>query len=396
MKAIPHGGDPGSVRRRYGLGERPLLDFSTGLNPMGPPAGLIAAARQALDRAAEYPEPGTPRLTERLAELHDVPTDRVIVGAGTTELIGLIGQSLREVLALHAIQHGNPAMPVSHRVEPAYGEYHRVSLLNEMRSETWSGHILGWRQETFPTQAVGVFWTGHPDNPTGRAWDRDRLLKLVDESLGLLTVADETFLPLAPDEAERTCVAAAADRDNLLVLRSFTPLFAAPALRVGYAVASSDLVVRLRQYQDPWTVSPVAEAAALAGLADVEFQERSRAFVAPEAERVAQRLWETPGLRPVWPERQRPADAPPLPGFLLVSLVETAWTSPQVHEALARRGFLVRECSDFPGLEVGALLTGHDQLVATQGHLRIGLRRPDENDALLAALGEILGSEPPR
>jgi threonine-phosphate decarboxylase len=103
-----------------------------------------------------------------------------------------------------------------------------------------------------------------------------------------------------------------------------------------------------------------------------------------------------PGLRPASPDRQRPTDAPPLPNFVLVSLTETAWTSPQLHEALARRGVLLRECSDFQGLEVGALLTGPDKLVATRGHVRISVRTPAENDSLVKALAEVLSSEPPR
>ena len=77
------------------------------------------------------------------------------------------------------------------------------------------------------------------------------------------------------------------------------------------------------------------------------------------------------------------------------SLSETAWTAPQMHDALAQRGFLVRECSDFSGLEVGSLLTGTDQLVATQGHIRFGLRSPEENDRLLDALRDLLETEPP-
>src|SRR6185312_6036084 len=200
MRPIPHGGDGASVRRRLGLGSAPLLDFSTSLNPLGPPAGALYAARRALDAAHEYPERGAPRLTERLAEHHGVPVDRVIVGAGTTELIGLIAQSLREVLALHALQRGDPMMPVSHLVEPSYGEYRRVSVLNELRTEAWGGHVLGWAQEGFPGTAAGVFWTGHPNNPTGRAWDRAALLQAVDASLGLLTVVDEAFLPFLTDE----------------------------------------------------------------------------------------------------------------------------------------------------------------------------------------------------
>ena len=228
MRPIPHGGNPASVRRRFGLGDTPLVDFSASLNPLGPPPAALAAAREALDRVDRYPEPGCPLLTERLAERHGVPVDRVIVGAGTTELIGLIGQSLREVLALHAIKRGDPAIPVSHLVEPTYGEYRRASVLNELRTEVWSRHVLGWRQDFLPRTAAGVFWTGHPDNPTGRAWDRDRLLALVDDTLGLLTVVDEAFLPFLPDESERTLIGAVAARENLLVLRSLTSFSPSP------------------------------------------------------------------------------------------------------------------------------------------------------------------------
>src|SRR4051794_34870953 len=273
MTPIPHGGNPASARRRYGLGNGPLLDFSTSLNPLGPPPAAIAAARSALDRVSEYPETGCPRLTERLAERHGGPVDRVIVGAGSIELIGLIGQSLREVLALHAYERGNPAMPVSHVVEPTYGEYGRASVLNELRTEAWTGHVLGWRQESFPQSAAGVFWTGHPDNPTGRSWDRPGLVANVDSSLGLLIVVDETFLPFLVDEAERTLAGAAATRDNLFVLRSLTHVYAMPGLRVGYAVTSPDMVTRLHQYQDPWTVTQAAEAAALAAIDDTAYQE---------------------------------------------------------------------------------------------------------------------------
>lgn len=389
-----HGGNPEGVRTRLGLGDRPLLDFSVSLNPLGPPPSVLAAARAAIDRVDRYPEPGCPRLADRLAERHGVPVDRIIVGAGTTELIGLIGQSLREVLALHAHELGDPAMPLAHLVEPAYTEYRRISLRNELRVESWNKHVLGWEQDFLPRSAAGIFWTGHPNNPTGRAWDRDRLLALIDDTQGLLTVVDEAFLPFLPDEAERTVTGAVAARDNLLALRSLTKLYAMPGLRVGYAVASADMVVRLGQFQNPWSVSGPAEAAALAALDDAEYLARTRALIATEAARLTDHLWDLPGIRPAWPDRHRPQTAPPLPNFVLVSLTDTPWTSVQVFEAMARRGILVRECSDFPGLEVGALLTGPDQLVASRGLLRFAVRTRDENDRLLSTLQEVLSAEP--
>jgi threonine-phosphate decarboxylase len=387
---IQHGGDAEAVRNRLGLGDLPLMDFSTSFNPLGAPPGVIAAAQRALDNANRYPVPFTPRLTERLAELHDVPVDRIVVGAGTTEIISLIGQSLREVLGLHAHELGDPDMPMAHLIEPTYAEYRRASVLNRLHTHIWSKNILGWEQDFLPRSAAGIFWTGHPNNPTGRAWDRERLLSLVDDTLGLLTVVDEAYLSFLPDEKERTVTNAVATRDNLLVLRSVTKIFSIPGLRIGYAVASPDMVIRLRQYQNPWSVSASAEEALLAAVDDDEYLERTADMIFAESNRVIERLWDMPGIRPVWPGRERPDDAPALPNFLLVSLVDTPCNSVQVHEELARRGFLVRECSNFSGLEPGSVVTGHDQIIATQGHLRFGLRTPAENDALLEALDEVL------
>ncbi|WP_422927044.1 pyridoxal phosphate-dependent aminotransferase [Singulisphaera sp. PoT] len=396
MRPIPHGGNPASVRRQYGLGDLPLLDFSASLNPLGPPPSVLEAARSAFDRVTAYPEPGSPRLAERLAEYHGVSLDRVIVTAGATEALSLISQSLREVLALHAYQRGDPGMPIAHLVEPTYGEYRRASHLNELKLESWGEHVLAWQQEVFPDPAAGIFWAGHPNNPTGQLWERERLIAHVDGSLGMLTVVDEAFLPFFADDASRSLIGAVPERENLLVVRSLTKSFAIPGLRVGYAIASPDMIVRLSQYQDPWTITPQAEAAALAALDETDYLARTADLIATESARMLARLWEIPGLRPAWPDRREAGEHPqPLPNYLLVSLTETTWTSIQVHEALARRGFLVRECSDFRGLEVGALLTGHNQLVATQGHLRIAVRLPHENDALLQALVEVLGSEPP-
>jgi threonine-phosphate decarboxylase len=391
---IHHGGDPSNLRLRLGLGDAPLLDFSTCLNPLGPPPTAIDAARQALEYAGRHPVPGSPRLVERLAEYHKVPRERVIVGAGTTELLGLIGQSLREVLAYHAQALGDPSRPLSHLVDPTYAEYRRVSKHNELRAKVWGEHVLGWEQDVLPRDANGIFWTGHPDNPTGRAWDRATLTKFVDETLGLLTVVNESSLPFFPDEAERTMVGDAGTRENLLVLRSFSNFYAIPGLRVGYAIAPPDMVTRIRQYQDPWTVAYPAEAAALAALDDVDYRQRSVTMLAEESKRLVDRLWDIPGLRPAWPDRVRPDSAPPLPNFVLVSLTQTDWDSIRLQEALATRGLFVRECSDFPGLEVGALLTGTDQLVATRGQIRVAVRNPVENDRLLAELTDLLESGP--
>jgi threonine-phosphate decarboxylase len=83
-----------------------------------------------------------------------------------------------------------------------------------------------------------------------------------------------------------------------------------------------------------------------------------------------------------------------MPNFILVSLVDTPWTSIQVQDALARRGLLVRECSNYSGLEVKAVVTGPDQAIPTRGHLRFCIRTPAQNDLLLSTLTEVMSSAP--
>lgn len=394
-RPIQHGGNQAAIRARLKLGNRPLLDFSAPLNALGPPAGALSAVREATETIDRYPEPGSPRLVERLAEYHDIPADRIIVGAGTTDLIALIGQVSRDPLARRARELGDPELPLAHLSEPTYGEYRRTSAQNGLNTRVWGEHVLGWIQDDEPEGATGLFWTGHPNNPTGRAWDRTRLLALIDRNPDLLCVVDEAYLPFLPDEDERTLVGGAAARDNLIVLRSMTKIYAFPGLRIGYAVASADLIRKLRRSQQPWTVTTAAEVAAVAALDDEAYLGRTIDLIATESARLTSGLWDLSGLRPAWPSRDRPRSAPSMPNFVLVSLVDTPWDSLQLQEALARRGLFARECSNYRGLEVGSTVTGPGRSFRTNGHLRFCVRTPSQNDLLLSTLADLMASRPP-
>src|SRR5262245_29179372 len=130
---IQHGGNQSAIRARLRLGNLPLVDFSAPLNALGPPDGALAAVRRALETIDRYPEPGSPRLVERLADYHHVPPDHIVVGAGTTELINLIGLSYRDLLLARARELDNSKMPLVHLVEPIYGEYRRTSAMSGLR-----------------------------------------------------------------------------------------------------------------------------------------------------------------------------------------------------------------------------------------------------------------------
>ena len=82
--------------------------------------------------------------------------------------------------------------------------------------------------------------------------------------------------------------------------------------------------------------------------------------------------------------------------FVLVSLIDTEWDSIKAQEALARRGILARECSNYHRLEIGGVVTGPDIAFETRGHLRFCVRTPGENDLMLATLDDLMRSRPGR
>ena len=129
---------------------------------------------------------------------------------------------------------------------------------------------------------------------------------------------------------------------------------------MGYAVAPPHLVARLDAARDPWSVSAVAQAAALAALADSEYAARTRAWIGAERPFLAGAVAALPG----WT-----LCGPPSANFLLARGPEPAH---RLQERLGPPGILVRDCRSFEGL--------------TPHHVRLAVRTRAENQRLLEAL----------
>ena len=108
MEERTHGGDI------YGL-ERPVLDLSISLNPLGVPPCAIQAAREALERSPAYPDPLCRGLRRAISARDGVPEDWVLCGNGASDLIDRLVRALRPDHALV--------------LAPTFSEYHRACLL---------------------------------------------------------------------------------------------------------------------------------------------------------------------------------------------------------------------------------------------------------------------------
>ena len=146
-----------------------------------------------------------------------------------------------------------------------------------------------------------------------------------------------------------------------------TKSFAIPGLRVGYAVASEEVVGLLRRIQPPWSMNALAAWVGTRLSYESTYLDESRQAIYAFRQQLREGLQAFSGIQPM------PSEA----NFILCRLVDSTPTAQTLAQALAQRGILIRVCDDFTGLEPGRFI-------------RIAVRRPEENERLLQSLGEIL------
>ena len=328
---IAHGGD---VWR----GGRPgdWLDFSASLNPEGPPDWVREAIREGLENAACYPDPRAAAARAGIGRHLGVPESCVLPTNGGMDAAAVAaGLSGRHAIA-----------------QPAFQEYAR--LCGGHRDVEWKE--LG----DYAPEPGECLWLCNPNNPTGAALGRDAVLSLLEklERVGGRLIVDEAFVDYCP---RHSVVREVPAHPALAVLGSLTKSLCIPGVRLGYLAAHPSVIGELNERLSPWRLNCAAEAVAAALPGHEGDFERIRALNASRRQRFAADLSEL-GAK-VWPSEAN---------FLLCDFGRDM--RPAV-EALEERHILVRPCGMFPGL--------------THGHIRLAVRREEENGRLVEALKEL-------
>ena len=240
---------------------------------------------------------------------------------------------------------GDPARPVAFEGPPAVagGLHYDVEALIEARRASGA--------------AVTIVCS--PNNPTGGSLSLSEVERLCDESDSLVVI-DEAYHEFAGESA----VPLLARHPNLVVLRTFSKAMALAGLRVGYLLASPELVREVNKARLPYNVNFFSQAAAIAALEERDVLAASVRRLIGERERLLAALADLPGVR-AWPSRAN---------FFVLELL--AADAKAVFAALLRRGVLVRDVTSYPLLS---------------RCLRVSVGSEQENEAFLRALGTALG-----
>jgi threonine-phosphate decarboxylase len=175
----------------------------------------------------------------------------------------------------------------------------------------------------------------------------------------------EAFIDFVADPRDLTLVPRAVQDPRLLVLGSLTKFFALPGLRLGYLAGTPERISRFAAFLPPWNINSLAQAAGLAALQDHKFIQESRDYIFKARQLLFEALSAIPGLHPL----------PPTANFIFCRLGPELPNAPRLVELMGRRGFLLRDCSNYRGLDDRCL--------------RLAVRRRRDNLDLAAALHEI-------
>jgi histidinol-phosphate aminotransferase len=341
----------------------PQLDVSVRLNtnesPYEPPPAFVAAWLDALRAVPlnRYPDRGARELRAALAASLGQPTGRLLCANGSNEVL--------QTLMLTYAANGQRALIF----EPTYALHSHIARI------TGTEIVTGERNADFTVSATearvliggerpALVMLCNPNNPTGTVEARatvEALLSAVIDHGSSLLVVDEAY----GEFADWTAMGLVADDVPLVVARTYSKVWSLAALRLGYAVGPAPVLAELEKVLLPYHLSAATQVAGLEALRfDAEMRDRVAMLVA-ERHRLGSALARLPGLT-VYPS-----------GANFV-LVRTEGDGHLLWQQLVERGILVRDFSRWPRLD---------------NCLRITVGTPEEDDALLTALREMLSEE---
>jgi len=246
--------------RELGLDPAQIVKVASNENPLGPSPLAKSAMREALEEAHIYPDGGGYRLRTGIAESLGLGRENVVLGNGSNEIIELLCHTfLNPQAELIAAEHAFVVYKLMATLFGAkYVEVADPDFIHDL--DAMAAAI------TADTRLVFI---ANPNNPTGTMVDQAAIDRFMDRlPPQVIAVFDEAYIefPAAPPDTLRYV----REGRNVCVLRTFSKLHGLAGLRVGYGLAPAHLADLLQKARQPFNVNAIAQAGALAALADTD------------------------------------------------------------------------------------------------------------------------------
>lgn len=354
-KSFAHGGNIEEVSSVFGLKEDFITDFSSNVTSFALPHCISEVIHSRIRHIPKYPDKESLKLKAAIGKYLNIGIEHIVAGNGSADLIYRAVYSLKPVFGLVS--------------SPTFGEYEKALLsvgakIKYLLLKERNKFNFSIEEAVEKADGIDIMFLCNPNNPTGMLMSRKDLECFVQklQKKKTMLILDEAFIDFAE---EQSLIDIVVRSNNLLVLRSMTKFFGLAGLRLGYAVGPTEVIKRIRNAGQPWPVNVFAQAAGEALLQEEEFRNRSKRLLLKERDFLYQHLCRIKGLSPFQPSAN----------FILVK-IETHLSSGQLQRKLIKRGLLIRDCSNFRGLN--------------NKYIRVAVRTRKDNLRLIDELDAIL------
>ena len=327
------------------------LDFSVNTNPLGMPDPVKEALHQAVEEAENYPDIRAQALSAAVTEQLQVRKEQLVFGNGASELFHAV---------LHAIKPSKILIPV-----PSFLGYEEAAkaidcevIFYEMKKE--ENFCLTDRILDVLDENISLVFLANPNNPVGNLVEPELIFQIAEKcrQCDITLVLDECFMELTGKEQTYSFLKRLDEFTNVVVIRAFTKLYAIPGVRLGYLVCEQNLAEKIRLQLPEWNLSVFAQRAGVAAIKEQEYIARAVVCIQTQRQFLLEEL-QAAGCSVF------DSDA----DYLLF------YSEMPLYELFLQRGILIRDCSNFRGLQ--------------RGYYRIAVKSEEQNRMFAEVLREI-------
>jgi histidinol-phosphate aminotransferase len=311
-----------AVMRRYGLTD--VVKLASNEYPLPPFPEIREAIVTGLDGLNRYPDGNCTDLRAALAEHYGRTPADLIIGAGSCELLMLLGDAV--------LEKGDEVV----FADPSFVVYSDICLRHEAMAVAVPNVDFAHDLEAMAaavTSRTKLVIVCNPNNPTGSYAPVADIARFVDRVPDdVLVIIDEAYNEFVTAGDSQDALRLQAEHDNVVVLRTFSKIYGLCGLRVGYGLCRPDVAQAVDKLRQPFNVNRLAQVAALAAL--------------PLGDRVAERRAENARLRDHLASRlaeRGRASVPSQANFMLVDTRDLRHPQEAVCAALLGMGAIVRD-----------------------------------------------------
>ena len=357
-----HGGNIYELAQMLGCRPTEIVDMSSNMNPLGPPAGLIDFLKENVDTINALPQVDAGEAVTAFAAKWGIERHQVLAGNGTTQFIYSIPRAIEIKKALI--------------VGPTYADYADACMMHGVPYD----FVLSKDTNEFQPdlseiagqlKGFDTVFICNPNNPTGVLIPSEELVSLTRTYPNIRFIIDESYLPFVDGSEAASLIPR--NLPNVIVLNSMSKIFRIPGLRIGFVVSSKKNVQPLNRFALPWSVNSLSQAAVAylmkedAAMADfiADFIKATKTFLKSQRQLLIEKFQDTSQIK----------FFPSTTSFMLAELFGGR-TSDAVCAELIKHRILIRNCSNFKGL--------------SNRFIRISLKTQEANRRLAEMLLEIV------